>query len=87
MTEEELRAALDQYKIVHLKPEGRPLSLSPQAEALALIDRAVHSARTAGFELVGPLEATPDRIAAALKSASDDLLAAIVHVHRIGAKP
>ncbi len=83
MTEDELREALERDKIVRLYPERAPIASNPKAEALMLIDRAVHSARTAGFELVGPCEVGPERIAGALEQAREDLAAAIALVAKI----
>jgi hypothetical protein len=83
MTEAELRSALEQDKIVRLYPE-RPAPSSAKARAIAAIDEAVHLSRSAGFELVGPLEVGPDRIVAALNSAITYLKDAAEAVQHMG---
>jgi hypothetical protein len=83
MTEEELRRALDQDKIVRLYPEKPRLPLAKGA-AMAAIDEAVHLARTAGFELVGPCEVSNARIIVALETAAQHLVDACGYIQRMG---
>lgn len=83
MNEQELREALARDKIVRLYPDRAPPAAPSKAEALMLIDRAVHLVRTAGFELVGPCEVGPERIAAAIEQARDDLAAAAAIVVKL----
>ncbi len=75
MNEQELRQALDSDKVVRLRPEG-PRLPTPKADALALIDAAVHLARSAGFEIIGPCEVSNARIIEALSAAMQHLKSA-----------
>lgn len=86
MNEQELRAALEQDKIVHLRPE-KPRLPNAKAAALASIDEAVHLARTAGFELVGPCEVSHARIIEALSVAMQHLKSACDAVQRLEEQP
>lgn len=75
MNETQLAEALDHDNVIRLKDQ-RKADATQRGLALTRIDEAVHLARCAGFELVGPCEVSKARIVAALSDAMQQLKAA-----------